>query len=286
MENGLARKRRRRILTAMTAAIRAGCAAFLLLTLQEVAQESKPLGPAPSVTLSLSNNTQQGSDGVEMVLIPAGAFRLGSLEGEPDETPPRTVFLPAFYIDKYEVTHEQYAKFILATGYQAPVDWPVGKMPPKLARYPVVNVSFADAEAFARWAGKRLPTEAEWEKACRGVDGRVYPWGNAPAGKKTASGADGKEHTHPVGSFPDDQSPYGVMDMAGNVWEWTADWYDAYPGNGRLELEFGRKYRVIRGGGAIDFYGIAATRRCADRARCVPYGTYDALGFRCVMEAK
>lgn len=236
------------------------------------------------------SRTNSVVDGAEMVLVPAGPFLMGSLEGDPDEAPPHLVNLPAFYIDKYEVTHEQYARFVAATGHPPPLDWPDGKMPARLAKHPVVNVTWADAVAYARWAGKRLPTEAEWEKAARGTDGRRYPWGNSVAGKKTASGPDAQDRAHPegrtfpVGSFPDDTSPYGAMDMAGNVWEWTADWYEAYPGNDQPALEYGRKFKVIRGGGAIDYYGAPATRRCADRARSVPYGTYDALGFRCVME--
>ena len=230
----------------------------------------------------------QSSDGAEMLVVPAGPFLMGSLDGDEDEKPPHVVTLPAFYIDKFEVTHEQYDKFLQAAGRKPPIDWPNGKMPAKLARYPVVNVTFDDAAAYAKWAGKRLPTEAEWEKACRGTEGRVHPWGNSPAGKKAATplGDNSKDHTWPVGSFPDDLSPYGLIDMAGNAWEWTDTWYDAYPGNDNLEIEYGKKYRVIRGGGAIDYYGAAATRRCADRARSLPYGTYDALGFRCVREAK
>jgi formylglycine-generating enzyme required for sulfatase activity len=229
--------------------------------------------------------TIMGKDGAPMVLVPAGAFLMGSLDGDADERPPRQVTLPAFYMDQFEVTHEQYAKFLQATGHKAPVDWPKGQMPVKLAKHPVVNVTFADAAAYAKWAGKRLPTEAEWEKAARGTDGRVFPWGNQAQGKKTASGPEAKEHTWPVGSYPDDVSPYGCFDMAGNAWEWTSTWYDAYLGNAGLELEYGKKFMVIRGGGAINYYQADATRRCADRARSTPYGTYDALGFRCVKEA-
>lgn len=227
-------------------------------------------------------------DGAQMVLVPAGEFIMGSLDGDADEQPPRKVNLPAFYIDQFEVTHEQYAKFLAAIGRKAPVDWPEGKLPSKLAKHPVVNVTFDDAAAYAKWVGKRLPTEAEWEKAARSADGRIYPWGNAPGDKKTAApvGDNSKDHTWPVGSFPDDLALCGALDLAGNVWEWTASWYDAYPGNDKLEIEYGRKYRIIRGGGAIDYYGATSTRRCADRARSLPYGTYDALGFRCVLDVK
>jgi formylglycine-generating enzyme required for sulfatase activity len=222
--------------------------------------------------------------GALMLLVPAGPFIMGSADGKPDESPPRQVNLPAFYIDQFEVTHAQYQKFLAATGHHPPVDWKGGDMPRKLANHPVVNVSFQDATAYAKWAGKRLPTEAEWEKAARGTDGRTYVWGDSVGSKSTASGEAAKQRIQLVGSFPDDRSPYGVMDMTGNVWEWTSDWYEPYPGNDCLEIAYGKKYRVIRGGGAIDYYGAVSNRRCADRARSVPYGTYDALGFRCVKE--
>jgi formylglycine-generating enzyme required for sulfatase activity len=234
--------------------------------------------------LGAQTNRLIGKDGAEMVLVPAGDFTMGSLDGGPDEAPPHVVTLATFYIDKHEVTCEQYARFIAETSHKPPIDWPNGQMPPKLARHPVVNITFADAEAYAKWAGKRLPTEAEWEKAARGTDGRIYPWGNSPTGKKNATGPEGKEHTWPAGSFPDDVSPCGAMDMAGNVWEWTATWYDRYPGSDEVELEFGRKYRVIRGGGAIEYYGKPSTKRCAERGRTAPYATYDGLGFRCVSD--
>lgn len=230
-------------------------------------------------------------DGSIMILIPSGSFQMGSTN-EPDETPERKMIVPSFYIDTYEVTCEQYANFLQATGRRAPVDWSDGNMPPKLAKHPVVNVTWHDAAAYAKWAGKRLPTEAEWEKACRGTKGGAYPWGNSNKDKKAASGADTRAKAHPesitfpVGSFADDTSPYGVMDMAGNAWEWTADWYKPYPGSDHFNVEFGNKYKVIRGGGAIDYFQAAATRRCADRSPALPHSTHDALGFRCVQDMK
>lgn len=236
-----------------------------------------------TVQVYAATNIFVAKDGSEMVLVPAGEFVVGSLDGEWDEAPPRRISLPAFYIDKFEVTHEQYARFLAETKHQAPVDWPGGQMPAKLAKHPVVNIAFSDAEAYARWAGKRLPTETEWEKAARGADGRLFPWGGAIT-NRSAWGEWGKERTWPVGSFTNDISPYGVMDMAGNVWEWTASWYEAYPGNSQLEISFGKKYRVIRGGGAIEYYGKPATRRCAQRGYSAPYGTFDGLGFRCVRD--
>ena len=222
----------------------------------------------------------------EMAFIPAGTFVMGSNLHEADEAPERRVHLPAFYIDKYEVTHEDYARFLRATGRKPPIDWPGGTFPEGLAKHPVVNVTWHDATAYAAWSGKRLPTEAEWEKACRGTNGAT----NAPA--QAASGEHAKDRTHPegrtfrVGSFPEDRSPFGVMDMAGNVWEWTADSYQPYPGNAELEIEYGKKFKVIRGGGAIDYYQAAATRRASDRARSLPYGAYDGLGFRCAKDAQ
>jgi formylglycine-generating enzyme required for sulfatase activity len=238
-------------------------------------------------TLSASGATNIVSpqDGAEMVLVPAGELITGSLDGDPDEAPPHRVTLPAFYIDKFEVTHARYAKFIAATGHKPPIDWVNGTFSPKLSNHPVVNVTFTDAKAYAKWAGKRLPTEAEWEKTARGTDGRLFPWGSSTT-IQSAWGEFGKERTWPAGSFTNDVSPFGAMDMGGNVWEWTASWYEAYPGNDELDLAFGKKYRVIRGGGAIEYYGKPATRRCSQRGRSVPYGTFDGLGFRCVKEAR
>jgi len=161
---------------------------------------------------------RRGKDQAEMVLIPEGKFLRGVGEGSSEKT-----FLKVFWIDKHEVTNAQYARFMQEIGHRKPAYWedPAFNQPSQ----PVVGVSWEDAISYARWAGKRLPSEVEWEKAARGVDGRIYPWGNAwgPDRCNSWGGQDGFEGPAPVGSFPSGASPYGVMDMAGNVWEWVAD---------------------------------------------------------------
>jgi sulfatase modifying factor 1 len=182
----------------------------------------------------------QALDG-HMVHVPAGEFIMGNEAGNPDERPQRRVYLDAFEIDKYEVTNVQYRRFIRATGREAPqswpgryvqftdskisLDWQDGTYPTGQATYPAVMVNKEDAAAYCAWAGKRLPSEAEWEKAARGTDGRVYPWGNTWDTGKANTSETGIGHPQPVGSYPAGASPYGALDMVGNVWEWVADWY-------------------------------------------------------------
>ncbi|MFN3652552.1 MAG: SUMF1/EgtB/PvdO family nonheme iron enzyme [Armatimonadota bacterium] len=241
---------------------------------------------AAAVLLTAAARAADPTEG--MVLVPAGPFRIGSESGSPDEKPVRTVTLPAFYIDRTEVTVEEYARFIRATRHPAPPDWPGGKPDPKRLQHPVVNVSWYDANAYARWAGKRLPTEAEWEKAARGADGRLFPWGSEWSDAlANVEGDRGEQPLRPVGSYPGGASPCGALDMVGNAWEWTADWYQPYPGNPVPSIHYGEKYRAIRGSGAVYFYNSPPVRmrEASIRARVQPFGRYDSLGFRCAADA-
>ena len=230
-----------------------------------------------------------GKASTKMILIPAGEFIMGSPEGEgdDDERSQHTVFLDAFYIDKYEVTNAQYKQFINATGHEAPDYWNDERF--NQPNQPVVDVSWHDAVAYAKWAGKRLPTEAEWEKSARGTDGRKYPWGNK-LGILTCNSdidIDGYQYTAPVGSFPDGASPYGVMDMAGNVWEWCADWYDsAYYSRSPQQNPKGPdsgSTRVLRGG-SWNIYPYLTFLCCATRLKESPDIRSNRIGFRCVRD--
>ena len=209
-------------------------------------------------------------DGAKMVLIPVGSFSMGS-NVFADEQPIHTVHVDAFYMDAYEVTVGQYKQFVSATGHRSLPDWSSGYSPTD--NHPVVGVSWGDAVAYATWAGKRLPTEAEWEYAARGgLSGKWYPWGYSDPGENQANFADKNvdqwlrdlgpdytwadlsvddsyQFTAPVGSFL--ANGYGLYDMAGNVWEWCSDWYDEnYYGISPLKNPQGPgigENRVLRG---------------------------------------
>ena len=193
---------------------------------QAVAPESTPAevqddtAPAPKRVEAGINP----KDGAEMVWVPAGEFLMGSTddEGVRDERPQRKVYLDGYWMYKTEVTVAQYRKFCEATNREMPEapEWGWKE------DHPVVNVSWHDAVDYAKWAGASLPTEAQWEKAARGTDGRVFPWGNEwDAGACANSVSWSLKGTKPVGSCPAGASPYGCVDMAGNAWEWCADWY-------------------------------------------------------------
>jgi len=175
-------------------------------------------------------SAQQWQEIDQMVDIPAGEFLMGTDRERSDsfDGPQHKVMLPAYRIDKYPVTNIQYARFVAATEHRAPLHWENGLIPLGTELHPVTMVSWYDASLYASWAGKRLPSEAEWEKAARGVDGRRWPWGDRMDNTRLNTyyniGAATK-----VTRFPNGASPYGVMDMAGNVSEWTADDFEAYP---------------------------------------------------------
>jgi formylglycine-generating enzyme required for sulfatase activity len=251
-----------------------------------------------------------GNDGKRMILIPAGWFLMGTSEPDSlqmqnqldwrpswftDEMPQHRVYLDAVYVDETPVTCADYKKFLADEWrYQVPVDWDAASRsyPYDRAEHPVVNVSWEDANAYARWAGKRLPSEAEWEKAARGMDARRFPWGDKfyPSHCNTVPSNVGA--TMPVTRHaPQGNSPFGVIDLAGNVWEWCADWYAvAYyaesasgknpPTQNPKGPESG-EWRVLRGGA---FDSSADYARCASRDFIVPETGYATVGFRCVME--
>lgn len=254
-----------------------------------------PYEEAPPVTedalSELESATNEAPIPEEMVTIPSGPFVRGTTSGGFDEQPQRTIYVDTFSIDRYEVTNHQYQQFVAATGHRKP--GPPSRYAKSIGRMrgtnqPVVYVSWDDASDYCRWKGKRLPTEAEWEKAMRGTDARLWPWGNQekPNGANWARVQDGHEVSARVGSFPTDKSPYGVMDGAGNVMEWVADWYqETYykeaPDKDPPSPEFGI-FRVMRGGGYTTTGGDI---RITSRSKMVPDFRDETIGFRCAISA-
>lgn len=277
------------------------------------------LTPTPIVEVSERDDMVQ-------VFVPEGEFLMGSLEDEPDadpdEQPQRLVYLDAYWIDQTEVTNAQFRRFIVATGYrteaqiinESPVynletdEWEEttgaywqqprgpGSSLDGLDSYPVVQVSWNDAVEYCKWAERRLPTEAEWEKAARGVDGRRYPWGNTPLESNLLNSADrsiakewasdrledGYQLTAPVGNYPDGASPYGALDMSGNVWEWVYDIYyeNIYresPNENPTGAIYGN-YRVRRGGSWRNTQKLV---RVTHRLWHSDWSRSDQVGFRC-----
>ncbi len=245
----------------------------------------------------------------DMVKIPAGTFLMGS-DKKVDrnaylpEFPQRKVYLDAYEIDKFEVTTVQFLKFVLATNRPPLIDWQYdgGNFQETMASHPVMHVSWFDADAYCKWAGKRLPTSAEWEKAARGEDGRIYPWGNEPAGLSRANfgrtGLSGPVRDRPerlllyppiisVDKYENAVSPYGVYQLSGNVAEWTADWYDPNyykkaPDRNPKGPDKGTQ-RAFRGGGWID---STPSVRPAQRNGTEPNTKMNWLGFRCARDMK
>lgn len=257
----------------------------------------------------------------DMVEIPSGRFKMGLTFKQvnrilkmctnvdktctrwwfKDEMPGHFVHLNKYWIDIYEVTNEKYLEFVQATGHRPALDdtceteacrqgnlWKGENFPERIRNQPVTQVNWYDAVAYCKWRGKRLPTEAEWEKAARGPSGNMYPWGNsAPPGKATYRRKwRGVNTLTDVGSYPNGASVYGVHDMAGNVWEWVADWYDRHyykkkiisnpkgPKNG--------KFKVVRGGSWVNY---ADTLHSAFRRWSRPEVRFNDTGFRCAKDS-
>jgi formylglycine-generating enzyme required for sulfatase activity len=232
------------------------------------------------------------NDEAELVLIPAGEFTMGHKDSY-DTLPVRRMNLPAFYIDKYEVTNKRYKRFIDATGYKVPWsqdpavaayawNWQTRMYPEGKGDDPVVLINWEDARAFCTWAGKSLPSEAQWEKAARGADGKPYPWGNAWEAAKANTIESGVKQTAPAGSFKTDVSEYGVNDLAGNVSEWVEEWFAPYPGNPMTNYEERNKYKILRGGSWDYSHSIANGYH---RQYALPQSQMAAIGFRCVKAA-
>ncbi|MDQ3917755.1 MAG: SUMF1/EgtB/PvdO family nonheme iron enzyme, partial [Acidobacteriota bacterium] len=247
--------------------------------------------PTPSTTNTpASTNGAQADKQVRndpappagMVYVPGGVFMMGRDNGDEYERPAHRVPVQPFFIDQYEVTSEEYAKFVQATGRQPPPGWTNGKFPADAARKPITGVTWNDAKAYCERNGKRLPSEAEWEFAARGTDGRLYPWGNewqwgmANAGRVEADLADVGTHKG--------ASPFGVFDLVGNAWEWTADDMTAYPG-GKLPEQPPKGTKVLRGGTYLsDSSQATATYRLGYKAS--GESDYTETGFRCAKSAQ
>ncbi|PIQ29143.1 hypothetical protein COW36_17875 [bacterium (Candidatus Blackallbacteria) CG17_big_fil_post_rev_8_21_14_2_50_48_46] len=248
---------------------------------------TRPLQPLASPM------TSQLSQFGALVSIPAGPFLRGDQlnEGQDDERPARTIYIDSFSIMEHEVTQSQYMRYLLATGHKPPLHCDYGKPvwdPEKKANYPVICVNWQEAHDYCAWAGLRLPTEAEWEKAARGPQGLRFAWGNeAPnCDKTTFSGCKGSlGGLHAVGEKPLGNSPYGLRDMTGNVWEWVSDWYDDHyyrnspdrnpPGPGGKGQ---KSTKVLRGG---SFAHDEFANRASNRSDLPPDFRNSMTGFRC-----
>ena len=259
------------------------------LLAESIVIESKPVATVAPRDYSIYK-TIVGDDGREMVQIPEGPFTMGSKDGDPDEAPEHQVYLRTYYMDKKEVTQAEYERFVKMTKRGKPFipvfeDDQAKILKPEL---PAMGMSWADAEAYCKWAGKRLPTEADWEKAGRGEGKRRYPWGDDfGSGHANVDGdEDGFKYLSPPGSFESGRSLYGLYDMTGNVAEWVADtyseqYYQKTPYRDPLGPEDGQ-HKVIRGGSWRETHHNA---RLSKRFQAKMWRTDTTIGIRCAKDA-
>lgn len=247
-----------------------------------------------------------------MVLIPSGEFTIGTNQideenhalalglNKPwfaDESPERRMDTPDYYIDRFEVTNLQYFIFCQATDHKPPRYWKGQKFPEGQDLLPVTEVNYFDANAYAKWADKRLPNELEWEKAARGRAGFIYPWGDDflpdVANLSLSPRAKAGQGLKPVGSFPRGASPYGVHDMVGNAWEWVWEYYQPYPGNTFKSPDYEKKHIVVRGLSYMgvghfnkkDFLKVISLKaRASYREHLNPLARKTDVGFRCAKD--
>ena len=264
-------------------------------TVLPVATELPTSTEAPTLGIG---STLTGADGMTLLYGPAGEFTMGSENGDPDERPVHAVSLESFWIDQTEVTNKMYSLCVAAGACKEPAN--TGSSTDSryygnsnFDNYPVIYVDWNMAKTYCEWAGRELPTEAQWEKSARGTDANIYPWGNTFNGTLVnfcdtscsydwahKSFNDNYADVSPVGNYPLGQSVYGTLDMAGNVWEWTNDWYDVYPGGiASASSNFGQKYRVLRGG---SWYNNMNDVRSTDRYWIDLSDSFNFFaGFRC-----
>jgi formylglycine-generating enzyme required for sulfatase activity len=243
-------------------------------------------------TLKVFATQVSPKDGMVQVYVPAGEFLMGSdktkdSQAIDNELPQHTVYLNAFWIDQTEVTNAQYARCVASgqctlphstSSYTHSSYYGDGQY----ADYPVVNVDWNQTQAYCTWAGRGLPSEAEWEKAARGTDGRIYPWGNQSPDSSLANYYGTIGDTTAVGSYPSGASPYGALDMAGNVQEWVSDWYnDTYYSQSPARNPTGPDSGIFRGVRGTSWGNLVVVTRSAERFGYFPGWEASFIGFRC-----
>jgi formylglycine-generating enzyme required for sulfatase activity len=254
---------------------------------RNAAPSSSPTLIATSTPVLDHGSTMLGEDGMTLLYVPAGEFTMGSNDGSDDEKPVHTVNLDAYWIDQTEVTNAMYAKCVEAGACQPPSHTDSSTRSSYYDNsdfddYPVIHVDWNQAGSYCEWAGRRLPTEAEWEKAARGADARTYPWGNNDPTADLLNFNGNVGDTTKVGKYPGGAGPYGAYDMAGNVWEWVNDWYDSlyYEHSSSLNPTGSStgEYRVLRGSSWNLNYSSA---RSTFRYWSKPSSSHYLVGFRC-----